>query len=135
LCLTIFSLISLSTASAGKSLTDEANRMVVGYYQADTLAEEVLAHIVTYGRFPESVLGVSIRAVEMEIADGEPYTYVTYACPANDRKDLVVELIFDSSGFRIVSWQLTNTIDWVPFNETGISERFGINFTSDNWSD
>jgi hypothetical protein len=122
LCLTIFALISLSTAFSSKSLTDEAADMVVGYYRADTLAEEILARLTAAGEIPGSILGIDINTAQMEDEYGDPYTFVSYSCPVNDRKGLAVELKFNGEGFRVVSWCLINTMEWVPVNEVIISE-------------
>ena len=45
LCLTVFGVLSFSTASADQRLTDKALDGVTAYYAADALAEEALAQI------------------------------------------------------------------------------------------
>jgi hypothetical protein len=124
--LTIFSLISLSTASADKNLTDEAADVVVSYYAADTMAEQVFAQILAANSIPENVkvlnslseeIIIDIQTEEMEQTEGEAYTQVIFECPVNDRKVLFVELAFYAEGYRIIRWTMRDTEEWTPINE------------------
>jgi hypothetical protein len=99
--------------------------MTVGYYEADMLAEQVLAELLTTGRFPPNVLGVDIHAEEMENEDGEAYTHIWFSHPVNDRKDLIVQLEFYNTGYRIISWHLINTTDWT-FTQPAIFQGSGF---------
>jgi len=123
LCLTIFTLITLTTASAEKRLSDEAARMVLGYYEADTLAEHVYAEIMASGRPPSSVLGVDINVTE---ANGQ--TLVSFVCPVNDRKELAVELAYDGTNYEITVWKLNDTVEWDSGNNRTFFEGFSFDY-------
>ena len=45
LCLTVFALLSLSSAQAERRIADAATQAVVDYYEADLRAEEILARL------------------------------------------------------------------------------------------
>ncbi|MCL2703737.1 MAG: hypothetical protein FWE91_09040 [Defluviitaleaceae bacterium] len=117
-------MITLAQATADRNLSDEAARMMVNYYEADTLAEHVLAELLAAHQIPGRVLGVDIFAEEMESTEGNVYTFVSYACPVNEIKELAVELAFDDAGHEILLWSLRDTTEWVPENEIQFFEGF-----------
>jgi hypothetical protein len=98
--------------------------MVKGYYGADMLAEQVIAGILLSDGIPDKILDIEIHVIETENEEGEPFKLVTFACPVNERKDLVVEVAFYDWGYSIISWRLHNTTEWVPFNEVTIFGGF-----------
>lgn len=91
LCLTIFSLLSLSTALADRRLSDAAAESVQAYYEADTLAEEIYARLRA-GEMPEQV---QVR--------GSTYAY---ACPVSETQQLQVCLQQDNNTWTVLQWQL-----------------------------
>lgn len=110
LCLTVFSLISLSVAQSDKSLADTEAELVTQYYEADDLAERVLAGILESGAIPREVLGVSIgtwwdEGLEAEIAE--------YSCPISDIKELGVKVAITGDTYDILVWKMINTDEWV----------------------
>lgn len=64
LCLTVFALLSLSTAQANDRLADASVEAVSAYYQADRQAETILAQLRS-GQMPQGVT-----------ADGATYIYI-----------------------------------------------------------
>ena len=100
--------------------------MVEGYYRADILAEQILAQLIEADEIPASIGGVEIHIREEEDEDGEILTFVLYASPVTERKDLVVELLVNGTGFKIISWRLMNTTDWIPINDVGLHEGFSF---------
>lgn len=102
LCLSIFALLSLSAASADKALADVAVRMVKGYYEADTLAECILAEIPEAGA---NVRGINTYAVEDVV--------VMFSCPISDTKELYVEAEIIDGSYNIRKWQMQNANVWV----------------------
>lgn len=90
LCLTVFAVLSLSTAKAGDNLSLSSEASVKAYYEADTEAEEILA-VLRRGDFMEGV----------EEEDG----VYSYSCPINERTSLFVEVEIDGSDYRILRWQ------------------------------
>ena len=106
LCLTVFSLISFVVAQNGKSLVDSESGFVLGYYEADALAERVLAELLQADQFnpPDSVKGVDI----VNNPDGS----WSYVCPISENKDLYVEVACNGDSFDILSWSMRDTGDW-----------------------
>jgi hypothetical protein len=97
LCLTTFSLLSLSTVQADARLGDAAAQAVSGYYQADCQAETILAQL-RQGQVPQ---GVTV--------DGDRYTY---ACPISDSQTLAVEVEVHGTSYTVLRWQATYSADW-----------------------
>ena len=101
LCLTIFTLLGLSTVQAGGRLSDASAEAVSAYYAADCHAEEILARLRA-GELPE---GVSV------FPDG---TY-SYTCPISDTQLLAVEVRVDmDENYEILRWQAASAANWQP---------------------
>ncbi len=100
LCLVIFALLSLSTASAGERLAKQSAEAVVAYYKADTAAEEILSRL-RGGDVPDLV----------ETADG----VYRYACRISDVLALEVSVRILANGeYEIIRWQTVSTEAWTP---------------------
>lgn len=97
LCLTVFALLSVSTVNAHERLQDGAAKAVTGYYQADCMAETILARLRT-GDLPDGV----------EQKDG----VCSYACAISDTQALVVEVKLDGEDYTVLRWQAVSTADW-----------------------
>jgi len=109
LCLTIFSLITFVVAVNEKNLIDVKVNLVTGYYEADTLAEHILADILAAETIPDSIRGVNIysgwdddRGVETKY----------FFCHISDIKALYVNLTVKDGSFDILSWRMYDTDDW-----------------------
>lgn len=90
LCLTVFAVLSLSTAKAGDNLSISSEASVKAYYEADSEAEEILTAL-RRGDFVEGV-------------EEEDSVY-SYKCPINERTSLYVEVMIDGSEYEILRWQ------------------------------
>ena len=97
LCLTVFSLLALSTVQAGGRLSQTTARAVAGYYEADCRAEEIFARL---------------RAGEMPAGVTQTVDLYFYTCPISDTRQLVVELQKGVEGWRVLCWQAQSTADW-----------------------
>lgn len=97
LCLTVFALLSISTVRASQRLGDSAEAAVSGYYQADYMAEEILACL----RDGEKPAGVNE-------ADG----VYSYACAISDTQALVVRVRVTNADYTVLRWQAVSTVDW-----------------------
>ena len=87
-------------------------RLVTGYYQADTLAERVLAYLRSVnGDIPESIYGIDLIVVWDEASSN---LTVSFSCPVSERKELGVEVVFHDDGFRIAKWHMQDTVLWEP---------------------
>ena len=100
LCLTVFALLGLSTAQAGKRLSDRSAEATAAYYRADAQAEEILARL-RRGEIPQQV----------EMADG----VYSYTCPISDTQQLQVSLRLEEDGAcTVLRWQSVSTAQWQP---------------------
>lgn len=110
LCLTIFALLTLSTARANQALAEKNAEFSKEYYEADSRAVRIVAQIQEYaqtGEIPQTIDEIAIRQQETE--DGKT---VTYCCPVNESQALSVELALECSDFTVVSWKLAQTAEW-----------------------
>ena len=97
LCLTVFTLLSISTVSAHKQLAQSSRQTITGYYQADSQAEEILARLRS-GEVPQGVT-----------REGDQYTY---SCPISDTQTLAVRVEVAGENYQILRWQTISTEDW-----------------------
>ena len=97
LCLTIFSLLTLSTVQADNRMAEASYRAVQGYYEADAKAEEILAKL-RQGNLPENVT-----------KEGNLYSYT---CPVSGLQALEVEVQIAEDSYKVLRWQVVSTTDW-----------------------
>ncbi len=90
ICLTVFSLISLTTALAQQRLAEENTKAVTEYYTADLQAEEIFARL-RGGEIPQ---GVEKR--------GNRYAY---KCDISANRVLLVELEETADNWTVIRWQ------------------------------
>ena len=109
LCLTVFSLITFVVAGNESALIDSKVRLVTGYYEADALAEQILADIVTAETIPSSSHGVNIYT-RMDEELGMETIY--FFCYISDIKALYVNLVIHEDSFDILSWRMYDTDEW-----------------------
>jgi len=107
LCLTIFTLITLTSAENDMAMASAEARLVKGYYEADTLAQLILADILRADAIPASVRGVEILSRRQENA-----RIVTFSCPISDRKELYVSIAIDGDSYNIRDWHMRDTVRW-----------------------
>lgn len=90
LCLTVFAVLSLSTAKAGDQLSLSTQEAVQAYYKADNEAEEILS---------------SLRRGEyLEDVQEEDGVY-SYRCPINERLSLYVSVRMEGTDYTVLQWQ------------------------------
>ena len=97
LCLTVFTLLSVSTVSAHQRLAQSSRQAITGYYRADSQAEEILAKLRS-GEVPQGVT-----------REGNQYTY---SCPISDTQTLVVRVEVVGENYQILRWQAISTENW-----------------------
>ena len=105
LCLTVFALLTLSTAAADSRLSREAAQAVEEYYEADAEAEAILARLRA-GELPEGVV---------QSAGGEDALY-QYVVPISDTQELRVSVKFMGNAYAVLQWQACSTVDWEADN-------------------
>jgi len=109
LCLTIFAVISLVPALTDQTLVRAEVKLVQGYFEADTLAEQILAEILLVDETPENILGIDINSfwdwnLFLEIA--------SFVIPISDTQILFVEVGIDFDDYHIFAWRMYNIKDW-----------------------
>lgn len=116
LCLTVFSVLSLSSARADASLTKRAEQAVLAYYDADGKAEERLQEIdQTIAKANREVLEEAEFSLFLNQELGEVYQNgkIQYEIPLeNGKQSLFVEIepIYQGKqNFNISQWQIKNT--------------------------
>lgn len=97
LCLTIFSLLGLSTVQAERRMAEASHQAVQHYYEADTEAELILAKL-RLGDLPDNVT-----------KEGNLYSYT---CQVSETQALEVEVQITEESYRILRWQLVSTTEW-----------------------
>lgn len=93
LCLTVFTLLALSTAQAEKRAADTAAQAVSDYYAAELEAQKIYARL----QAGEAVDGVAV--------DGNTYRY---SCPVSEHQTLEVEVTKEGDTWRICRWQVVS---------------------------
>jgi hypothetical protein len=91
LCLTVFALLSLSTAQAEKRMSDASAQALTAYYAADLEAEQIFARL----RAGENVPGVQENA-----------GLYSYSCPISEYQVLEVGLENKENIWRVCRWQV-----------------------------
>jgi hypothetical protein len=109
LCLTVFSLITLVISGNDKALVDARVQLVTGYYEADALAERILADILAADSIPATLHGVEIQTKR----DDELNVEVNFYCRISDMKSLYVNLVLRGDSFDILSWRMMDSDNWV----------------------
>ncbi|MCL2425907.1 MAG: hypothetical protein FWD05_06175 [Oscillospiraceae bacterium] len=109
LCLTIFSLITFVIAGNEKAMVDARAELVIAYYEADALAEQILVDILSADLLPETVRGIEVHkrwddALETEL--------IYFFCDISDIKILYVSFVIHDDTFDILSWHMQATDDW-----------------------
>ena len=91
LCLTVFAMLSVSTAQAEQRLSDASAAAVEADYAADLEAEKIFARLRA-GEQPEQVT-----------RSGDVYSY---CCSVSERQQLEVELENADGSWKVLRWQV-----------------------------
>ena len=102
LCLTVFALLTLSTAAADGRLSQEAAEAVEAYYRADSQAEVLWARLRA-GERPAEVT---------ETAEDAGSTLYEYTVPISQGQELRVSLRLEDGIWTVEQWQAVSTMDW-----------------------
>lgn len=97
LCLTVFAVLALTTAGAGRKLAQEAADAVSEYYSADCAAEEILA-LIRLGQTPPGVT--------------ESEGVFCYTCPISETQELEVAVQVKNDEYIVIKWQSVPTGEW-----------------------
>jgi len=110
LCLSVFSLITFVVAGNSKALVETQSRMVVGYYEADAVAERIIAEILESDPIPETLHGVEIESEWAWELDAQ---IVRFSSPVSEEgKILHVTLAIYYDSYEILGWRMRHEGDW-----------------------
>lgn len=117
LCLTVFALLSLSTAQADRRLSDASVDAALAYYEADTEAEKIFARL-RGGEVPEGVrVSAFTGPAEGVSAAGALYSYT---CAISGTQTLYVELCEQDGQWTVLRWQAVSTAAWEENDSIGV---------------
>jgi hypothetical protein len=109
LCLVIFTIISHASAGNEMALAQSEAELVIGYYEADALANQILAELVASEAIPGTVLGVDIHTEWDETLNAMTAEFI---CAVTRHKELYVKVAFFEYEYSILAWKLRNTGLW-----------------------
>ena len=131
LCLTIFALIAFIVAGNSKALVDAESRLVIGFYETDALAEQILAELSESDTVPPSIQGVEMQVVFDYLLGADVVEFscpVLYTCPVKERDTcamqdtcpthdtgnlLHVRVLFTDDSYQILSWRMGDDSEWL----------------------
>jgi Tfp pilus assembly protein PilX len=90
ICLTVFALLTVSTANAEQRLSRVSANAVSAYYKADAAAEIIFSEIRS-GNVPKNV------TIKNNV--------YSYTCAISDNLFLYVEVCFSNGEWLVLSWQ------------------------------
>lgn len=99
LCLVVFAMLSVATVRAGERLGDSNEEAVLGYYEADSQAEQILA---------------KLRAGEVPAGVAEENGIYSYRCPISETQVLAVRVAVQGQSYEILQWQAVSATGWDP---------------------
>lgn len=97
LCLAVFSVLALSTAQADARLSHQTRENVLGYYQAELEANQILARLRS-GEIPPEIT--------------ENNGIYTFRCPISHTQALEAAVRLEGEDYTILRWQTVSTADW-----------------------
>ncbi len=100
LCLTVFAVISLTQATSDRALAQSAERMVKGYYEADTLAERIISRLIK-----TELRDGRVWDVEVTSRNEDGRGIVSFAIPVTVGKELFVEAAIVGSECEVLVWK------------------------------
>lgn len=106
LCLTVFSVLTLSTAVGESKLAQATAQYTADYYVADAQATAIAAQLGQGSRAQE-IDGIAIAYTND--ADGQQ---AIFSVPAGENQALSVILLLQNQSYDILKWELTYSGDW-----------------------
>ncbi len=112
LCLTIFSLLTLSTANEDARLSKRFADAAADYYEADTASEHILLKLLEElksGKRPENIGGR-----EISYSDGGELLYAGWTSPVDENRSIDVVVSFDGDKISVEQWRQEENGSWTP---------------------
>ena len=113
LCLSVFAVLTLSTAVREEKLTSMAAQSAADYCEADRQAVEVVAALRDGRALP---MDMEVQRVSAGYSDGAEET-AAFSVPFGEDQELQVEVLLgdkDGKTFKILRWQTVYTGQWQP---------------------
>lgn len=104
LCLTVFAVLTLSTAVSEARLSQTTAEHAQAYYEADALAVRITAEL---DRRPAEAEGIPITYTETE--DG---TEAAFSVPAGENQALTVRVLLLDGEYEILCWNSGYSGEW-----------------------
>ncbi len=114
LCLTIFSLLTLSFARSENALTQKLADSVQNYYAADMKATQAMAELeqtLSSGEQPAIAAGL-----EMNYSQTDRGLLVSFLSQIDRQRSIAVTVVYLDGSFDILRWQETENAHWSPDN-------------------
>jgi hypothetical protein len=109
ICMAIFAVITFSSAISNNALVKVEKELVRSYYEADSLAEAVLARLLTADVIPDEVLGVEIQSGWDLTLDAE---VISFTCGISDTKELYAVIAVYDTEMDILVWRMRDIGVW-----------------------
>ena len=109
LCLTVSSLMTLSSANNDRALTEKLQESVLSYYCADGKAVDAavsLREAILSGDIPKEAEGITITSEENGV--------FSYSCDIDGARAICVRLKEENGSLIILSWLETYSKAWTP---------------------
>ena len=115
LSLTVFAMLTISSALADKRLGDASAEHVRAYYEAEHKAEEILAGL-REGVLPDGVSRIESGGGSGSSGSGnESGELYSYQVSISSSQELLVEVEIDGEDYKILRWQSAPVEeDWIP---------------------
>ena len=114
LCLTIFSLLTLSFARSENALTQKLADSAQNYYAADMKATQAIAELeqaLSSGEQPAIAAGL-----EMNYSQTDRGLLVSFLSQIDRQRSIAVTVVYFDGSFDILRWQETENAHWSPDN-------------------
>ncbi|MDL2300322.1 hypothetical protein LJC01_01610 [Clostridiaceae bacterium OttesenSCG-928-D20] len=129
LCLTIFALLTLSSARVENTMAEKYADSIKRFYSADTIAAEVYSALSK--QLPKGERPGEIDGIEIMYEEGEKGVNFTFSSPLDARRAIAVSGSYTEDGIKLKSWNEEGDSvldmwvelepdDWEPFEELPI---------------
>ncbi len=121
-CLTVFSVLSLSTASAEKKLVEKSAQSVSDYYSADLLCAETASDLkkATLIAQHEEAIFLTAKAMGVDTTYKNGIFYFSYAKPIDENQELRVTLSIKDDKMTVLQWQVFSVGSWIPSDSVDV---------------
>lgn len=106
LCLTVFSVLTLSTALSEKKLAEKRADAVKEYYRAEVLAAELANGLISS---EDTLAFAEEKHIDVRIEEGNRIFY--FGIPIDEGQKISVELVKNET-WEVICWQIVSTVDW-----------------------